>query len=53
VQKIVHDLRGDPGGPALGKGGDFGHGERVKDSSADGKRTRGWILKNGLGRFLA
>ena len=51
MQKIVHDLRGDAGGPALGKSGDFSHGLRVKDSPADGKRRRGWILKKGLARF--
>ena len=28
MEKIVHDLRGDAGGPALGKGSDFGHGAK-------------------------
>ena len=51
VKKIVHDLRGDAGSPALGKGGDFSHSPRVKDSPPDGKRRRGWIPKKVSGSF--
>lgn len=51
VEKIVHDLRGDTGGPALGKSGDFSHAPRVTESLADGKRTRRWILKKAGARF--
>ena len=33
MEQVVHDLGGDAGGPALGKGGDFGH-----ESKGEGKR---------------
>ena len=51
VEKIMHDLRGDPRGPALGESGNFSHVPRVTESSADGKRTQRWILKKGGARF--
>lgn len=52
VKKIVHDLRGDAGSPALGKGSDFSHSTRVTESPADGKRTRRWILKKAGAKFI-